>query len=176
MSGAARNADATDGADDHQDRARDQQDNLSATALTIFRLNGQFLSVADELARPAGLTAAWWQVLGAVLAQPLPVSGVARAMGITRQSVQRIADLLVKQGLAEYVPNPAHRRAKLLRPTEEGRAAVARINPGHAVLARRLAEALGEREFGETVRVLRQLSLVMDELAGSTAEESPTTD
>ncbi|MFE9910668.1 MarR family winged helix-turn-helix transcriptional regulator [Streptomyces clavifer] len=142
--------------------SRTQQDHFSRTALGVFRLNGQFLSVAEELAKPAGLTAAWWQVLGAVLAEPLPVSGIARAMGITRQSVQRIADLLVDKGLAEYLANPAHRRAKLLRPTEEGRAAVARIGPGHAELAARLAAELGEERFAETVRVLERLSAAME--------------
>lgn len=102
---------------------------MSASALTAFRLNGQFFEIAEELARPAGLTAAWWQVLGAVLYEPLPVAGIARVMGMTRQGVQRIADLLVEKGLAAYQPNPAHRRAKLVAPTEEGRAAVARITP-----------------------------------------------
>lgn len=136
---------------------------FSRTALGVFRLNGQFLTVADELARPGGLTAAWWQVLGAVLREPLPVAGIARAMGITRQSVQRVADLLVRRGLAEYAPNPAHRRAKLLRPTEEGLAAVRKINPGHAEAAARLADALGEEEFAETVRVLERLSEVLAE-------------
>ncbi|MFB6783719.1 MULTISPECIES: MarR family winged helix-turn-helix transcriptional regulator [unclassified Streptomyces] len=142
--------------------SREQQDALSRTALGVFRLNGQFLAVSEELAAPAGLTAAWWQVLGAVLAEPLPVSGIARAMGITRQSVQRIADLLVGKGLAEYVPNPAHRRAKLLRPTEEGRAAVSRIGPGHAEFAARLAQELGAEGFAETVRVLERLSVAVD--------------
>lgn len=142
--------------------SRARQDLLSRSALGVFRLNGQFLSVADELARPAGLTAAWWQVLGAVLREPLPVSGIARAMGITRQSVQRIADLLVDKGLAEYLPNPAHRRAKLLTPTEDGRAAVTKVDPGHADLADRLAEALGEDGFAETVRVLERLSAALD--------------
>ncbi|MGW1882864.1 MarR family winged helix-turn-helix transcriptional regulator [Streptomyces sp. NPDC001970] len=146
--------------------SREQQDLLSATALGVFRLNGQFLSVAEELARPAGLTAAWWQVLGAVLGEPLPVAGIARAMGITRQSVQRIADLLVDKGLAEYVPNPAHRRAKLLRPTAEGRAAIDRIDPVHADLAARLADQLGEEGFAETVRVLERLGAAMDSVTG----------
>lgn len=149
---------------------RELQDLLSRTALTVFRLNGQFLSVADELARPAGLTAAWWQVLGAVLREPLPVSGIARAMGITRQSVQRIADLLVDRGLAEYLPNPAHRRAKLLAPTAAGRAAVAEINPGHATLAGRLAKALGEEEFAETARVLERLSAALEEIGAPGTE------
>ncbi|MFE0256026.1 MarR family winged helix-turn-helix transcriptional regulator [Streptomyces sp. NPDC059010] len=145
--------------------SRERQDLLSRSALGVFRLNGQFLAVAEELAKPAGLTAAWWQVLGAVLGEPLPVSGIARAMGITRQSVQRIADLLVEKGLAEYRPNPAHRRAKLLAPTEEGRAAVSRINPGHTAFADRLAEAFGEVELADAVRVLERLSKVLDDLA-----------
>ncbi|MFJ4912998.1 MarR family winged helix-turn-helix transcriptional regulator [Streptomyces sp. NPDC088726] len=142
--------------------SRTEQDRLSRTALGVFRLNGQFLALSTELARPAGLTAAWWQVLGAVLAEPLPVSGIARAMGITRQAVQRIADLLVGKGLAEYVPNPAHRRAKLLRPTPEGRTAMSRIGPGHAEFAARLSLELGPEALAETVRVLERLSRAMD--------------
>ncbi|KUH39836.1 MULTISPECIES: MarR family winged helix-turn-helix transcriptional regulator [Streptomyces] len=152
---------------------RAEQALLSRTALGVFRLNGQFLAVSEELARPAGLTAAWWQVLGAVLREPLPVSGIARTMGITRQSVQRVADLLVERGLAAYAPNPAHRRAKLLRPTEEGRAAVARIDPGHADLAARLAAELGEEAFAETARVLERLSRAMDTVAGQRGANGP---
>ncbi|MFF9284938.1 MarR family winged helix-turn-helix transcriptional regulator [Streptomyces griseosporeus] len=144
--------------------SRRRQDLLSRGALGVFRLNGQFLAVAEELARPAGITAARWQVLGAVLREPLPVAGIARAMGITRQSVQRIADLLVDRGLAEYRPNPAHRRAKLLTPTEEGRAAIARIDPGHAAFADRLAEAVGEAELAQAVEALERLSKALDEL------------
>ncbi|MFB4193050.1 MarR family winged helix-turn-helix transcriptional regulator [Streptomyces carpaticus] len=138
---------------------------FSGAALTAFRLNGQFLSVAEGLARPAGLTAAWWQVLGAVVDAPLPVSAIARAMGIRRQSVQRIADLLVERGLAAYEPNPAHRRAKLLVPTAEGRRAMGRIGPGHAAFADRLSEALGgEREFAEVLATLGRLSEALDRL------------
>jgi DNA-binding MarR family transcriptional regulator len=140
-----------------------QQELLSAVALTTFRLNGQLLSVAERLARPAGLTAAWWQVLGAVLPGPLPVAGIARTMGVTRQSVQRIADLLVEQGLAEYRPNPAHRRAKLVAATGEGREAVRRIDPAHAAYAVELCRALGgPEEFAATVAALRRLSTALD--------------
>ncbi|MER5961010.1 MarR family winged helix-turn-helix transcriptional regulator [Streptomyces sp. NPDC002057] len=153
--------------------SRAPQDALSRTALGVFRLNGQFLAVSEELAEPAGLTAAWWQVLGAVLPEPLPVAGIARVMGITRQSVQRIADLLVREGLAAYEPNPAHRRAKLLAPTEAGRAAIGRIEPGHARLAAALVGELGGQEaFDETVRVLERLSGAL-ERAGGTYRSSP---
>lgn len=148
--------------------SRDQQDALSRTALGVFRVNGRLLALSEKLAEPAGLTAAWWQVLGAVLPEPLPVAGIARVMGITRQSVQRIADLLVAQGLAAYAPNPAHRRAKLLTPTPAGRGAIDRIGPGHAELAARLTRELGGQEaFDETVRVLERLALALDAIDAS---------
>lgn len=137
---------------------------LSGAALATFRLNGQFIGLADELARPAGLTAAWWQVLGALLHEPLPVAGIAREMGITRQSVQRIADLLVERGLAEYQPNPAHRRAKLLQPTDEGYQAIARISPGHTAFAKRLVKQVGANELEQALDALRRLSRALEAL------------
>ncbi|UGT58952.1 MarR family winged helix-turn-helix transcriptional regulator [Nocardia asteroides] len=141
-----------------------EQELFSTAAVTSFALNGRFLAVAEKLAAPAGLTAAWWQVLGAVLPEPLPVAGIARAMGITRQSVQRIADLLVGKGLAEYRENPAHRRAKLVAVTDEGLAAVRRISPQHARVAHRLAAELGAERFAEIVAALTELAATMDRL------------
>jgi DNA-binding MarR family transcriptional regulator len=137
---------------------------FSAAAITTFKLNGQFLSIAEELAQPAGITAAWWQVLGAVLPAPLPVSGIAREMGITRQSVQRIADLLVAKGLAEYRTNPAHRRAKLVAVTESGHEAMRRITPQHAKMAERLAALLGAERLNDIVDALLDLSAALDAL------------
>lgn len=150
--------------DQQRDGHATQQELLSGVALTAFRLNGQFLAVAEEMARPAGLTAAWWQVLGAVLREPLPVAGIAREMGITRQSVQRIADLLVERGYAEYLPNPAHRRAKLVRPTDEGYAAVRRIDPAHAEVAGRLAAELGVDELRAALGSMRRLSEALERI------------
>jgi DNA-binding MarR family transcriptional regulator len=137
---------------------------LSDAALTSFRLNGQLLAVAEELARPVGLTAAWWQVLGAALAEPQSVSEIARAMGLTRQSVQRIADLLVERGLAAYADNPAHRRAKLVTPTSAGRKAVAAINPAHRVRAEALTAEMGPDRLAEVLAGMHELSAALDRL------------
>lgn len=140
----------------------EEQELFSTAAITSFQLNGQFLAIAEELARPAGITAAWWQVLGAVLHEPLPVAGVARAMGITRQSVQRIADLLVDKGLAEYRENPAHKRAKLVAITDAGHGAVRRIEPQHAKMAARLTAELGPERFADIVEALTTLSAALE--------------
>lgn len=149
---------------------------LDGVATASFRLNGQFLARGDQLARPAGLTASRWQVLYAVDREPLPVAGVARAMGVARQSVQRIADVLVDQGLAAYEPNPAHRRAKLLRPTRAGRRALARLDPGHGEFAVRLGHRLGgEERFRETLAALRRLSAAMEALQAEDVEAAEET-
>jgi DNA-binding MarR family transcriptional regulator len=142
-----------------------EQELLSQAAKTAFRLNGQFFDLGEHLSRPRGLTAATWQVLAAVLNEPMPVAGIARIVGITRQSVQRTADILVQQGLAEYLPNPAHQRAKLLLPTNEGREAIRRIAPSHAAFAGRLAEELGIDELRTVVEKLTVLSAALQRIA-----------
>ncbi|MGK9271257.1 MarR family winged helix-turn-helix transcriptional regulator [Williamsia muralis] len=142
----------------------DPQDLLSDSALTTFRLNGQFMAVAEQLAEPAGLTATRWQVLGAILGEPLTVSDIARTMGITRQSVQRTADVLAAQGLVAYHDNPAHRRAKLVAGTDAGRDAVHRINPGHAALAAQLCGHLGVERWEAALAGLRDLSEALESL------------
>jgi DNA-binding MarR family transcriptional regulator len=101
-------------------------------------------------------------ILGAVRPAPAAVAGIAREMGITRQSVQRIADILVERGLAEYRDNPAHQRAKLLTATGAGRASVQRIGPAHRVAARKLAKRLGRDRFADILAGLRELSAALD--------------
>ncbi|ORM23968.1 MarR family transcriptional regulator [Williamsia sp. 1135] len=142
----------------------DPQQLLSDSALTAFRLNGQFLAVAEALAAPAGLTATRWQVLGAVLSEPLSVSDIAREMGITRQSVQRTADLLAEQGLVTFRDNPAHRRAKLVEVTDAGLSAVRLINPGHRDMARRLSELIDETTWATALSGLQELSEALQKL------------
>lgn len=132
-------------------------DALTDLVIRTFRLNGLFLAVAEHMARPAGLTAARWQVLGAVLREPLTVSDAARAMGLTRQSVQRLADALVADGMAEFVDNPRHRRAKLLRPTRAGWDAIDVIRPLQHAFTHQATE-------GMDADALRQAVAVMDGL------------
>ncbi|MEQ8965301.1 MAG: MarR family transcriptional regulator [Azospirillaceae bacterium] len=147
------------------------QENLSRTALAVFAINGQLLDLSNALAAPAGLTATEWQVLGAVLKTPLTQAQIARRMGITRQSVQRTAKQLVARGLAARQRNPDHRKAMLMTPTEAGMAAISRINPGHAELARRLEDALGVDVFARIAEDLETLTLVLDQIEGGSRDD-----
>lgn len=95
---------------------------LSDLIVEIFRLNGDLIEAGDALVGDLGLTSARWQVLGAISRSPvaLPVAHLARDMGLTRQSVQRVVDDLNATGLVRLDPNPHHSRAKLVAMTEHG--------------------------------------------------------
>lgn len=102
---------------------------LKALIIEVFQTNGQFLSIGDLLSAEVGLTGARWQVLGALHLeqQALTVAQIARRMGLQRQSVQRLTDILVQQGILAYHPNPEHKRAKLVDFTDKGRQVYAQL-------------------------------------------------
>ena len=134
-------------------------DALTQLVLPTFELNGEFLAAAETMTRPVGLTPAWWQVLGATLDEPLPVAEIARrvGLGLARQSVQRVADLLVAREWAAYRDNPAHRRAKLLEPTPAGREVVDRLTVAQHAWADAVGAEVGEDELREALSVLRRV-------------------
>lgn len=129
----------------------------SRLALEVFRLNGALIATGDALVAPLGLTSARWQVMGAVAEARggLPVAGVARNMGLVRQSVQRIADELAAEGILCFAPNPHHRRAKLIQLTERGAALFAEANRRWLALADALLAALGAEDAARAAGVLR---------------------
>jgi DNA-binding MarR family transcriptional regulator len=135
---------------------------LTELILTTFRLNGRLMDVAQEMAEKGGITAAWWQVLGGVLDQPRSVAQIGRLMGMTRQGVQRVADLLVAKQLAEYRPNPAHRRAKLLACTEAGYWAIRRIGLVQRPFAARIAAEVGTGQLRAALTTMRHLVAVLE--------------
>lgn len=74
--------------------------------LELFRLNGCVLAEGDRLTAPEGLSSARWQVMGAIDEGPQTVSGIARRMGLTRQSVQRTVNELARSGIVRMLENP----------------------------------------------------------------------
>ncbi len=143
-------------------------DLVNGIVLNVFKLNGYFIKAADSITRESELTSARWQVLGMVLHEQFTVAAISRSMGLARQSVQRIADILVSEGLAEYLPNPAHKRAKLLSCTEKGIYSIKKIRPKAISWAEQVNELIGEDELKEvdkvTSNLLSKLITAEDEL------------
>ncbi|WP_041829352.1 MarR family winged helix-turn-helix transcriptional regulator [Paracidovorax avenae] len=134
-------------------------------ALAIFAANGRLLNAGNELVAHLGLTSAWWQVLAALRysAGPLAVASIARNMGLTRQAVQRIVDLLEERGLVEFQPNPHHRRAKLVVLTRAGLDAVTRAERAVAPIDQAIAERIGTARIRGAVATLRAMVEVISE-------------
>lgn len=135
---------------------------LTELILTTFRLNARLMEAAEGMAAAGGLTAARWQVLGGVLDQPRSVADVGRLMGMSRQGVQRIADLLVEQGLACYQPNPAHQRAKLLACTEAGHWSIRQIALRQHPWTNEIGASVSLDELSAAQQTMAQLVKTLD--------------
>jgi DNA-binding MarR family transcriptional regulator len=135
---------------------------FSELVVRVFRLDGLLTAAGDALAEPVGQTTARWRVLAAVEREPLSVSAVAHAWSLARQSVQRIADLLEEEGLVAYEENPTHRRAKLMRLTPAGRAALRRIQAAQLAWADELGAEVGEAELQTANRTLERVIEALD--------------
>jgi DNA-binding MarR family transcriptional regulator len=105
-------------------------------------LHRTLLAVGESIAGTAGQSHARSQCLQQIADEPRTVAAIAVRLAMTRQSVQRVADLLVDDGLAGYAANPHHRRAQLLRLTPGGRQALDRMTEEHHAWVRRAATAL----------------------------------
>jgi DNA-binding MarR family transcriptional regulator len=127
--------------------------------LEIFRLNGRLLAAGDALVADIGLSSARWQVLGAVALSPvpLPVAHLARNMGLARQSVQRLVDEMLDDGLVRYAPNPHHRRAKLVLLTARGDMTYRAAMDRRAPWAFELASGLTSQAILFTTSILRRI-------------------
>jgi DNA-binding MarR family transcriptional regulator len=137
-------------------------DAFSQLVVQIFQLNGMLTGAGDELARPAGLTTARWRVLAAIEDEPKTVAGIARGWGLARQSVQRVADSLVDEGLARFVDNPDHQRAKLLSVSPRGKAALRRVQNAQRSWANEMGERLGGNSLRSAREVLTRLMRALD--------------
>ncbi len=128
--------------------------------LKAFKLNGLLLATGDRLVRHLGMTSARWQVMGAIdVAQvPLTVAQIARNMGLQRQSVQRLANILSVETLVRFVENPHHKRAKLVELTERGHAILKKVKRVQVTWANQISSGIRERDLKQTEAVLQELN------------------
>ena len=98
-------------------------------ALSVFRLNGFLVAEGDAMTHNMGLTSARWKVIAVIALSNagMTVPGIARVLGQSRQAVQRITDVMVEDGLLEYMPNPRHKRSGLVILSARGRDAYVQL-------------------------------------------------
>jgi DNA-binding MarR family transcriptional regulator len=123
----------------------------------VIRLAEFFTQTGEALARPEGQTLARWLVLETLEGGPAPVAEIARRLRLARQSVQRVADLLDRDGLVAYEPNPRHRLAKLARLTPAGVEVLRRIQRAQRDWSEVQGGQVGLADLEQAVQLLRRI-------------------
>jgi len=82
------------------------------------------------------------------------VPALARTRSVTRQHVQEVVTALVADRLVELVPNPRHRRSRLVRATARGQALVQRMDDTDDRVLIAVGMDLSTRDLEITARTL----------------------
>lgn len=123
----------------------------------IYELAGRFRDNGEAVAATVGQTQARWQVMNAASAEPRTVPQIARRLGVTRQNVQRIADVLVVEGWGRFETNPDHRGSPHFVLNPRGRQALDQLTKAAISYHARLARKLPAHEIAAIHRGLRRL-------------------
>lgn len=130
----------------------------------IFRINGLLLADGDRMAEGVGLTSARWKVIGVIALSNagVTVPGIARALGQSRQAVQRITDVMQIDGLVSYATNPRHKRSVLVQLTDQGQQVYHALRTVQDPWAIGLTDDVPVDELESALRLLQRLIFRME--------------
>jgi DNA-binding MarR family transcriptional regulator len=137
----------------------------------IYELAGAFRRRGEAIARGVDQTQTRWQILSAASGAAKTVPQIARRLGVSRQNVQKIADLLVADDLARYAGNPDHRTSPLLVPTEAGAEALDALTRAARIFHAKLAARLKGADLARMRDGLRTLIAALGDIR--TEEDEP---
>ena len=145
--------------------------------VTPERVGERFLAVfhrmhraADERMTASGLSLARTKVLRHLAAAgPVRSGTLAGVCGVVPHSITDIVDGLERDGLAERQPDPADRRAKLIRLTDKGAAALTTAAATREHLLNTLFGALDAAERQQLLDLLDHLDTALTSLSAGDA-------
>ena len=137
---------------------------FTKVVLEMFKIEGMLNSEGDKLTKEFGLTSARWKIIGAVemSTEPLTVPQIGRTMGQSRQAVQRLVDIMTKDGLLQQVNNPNHKRAKYIELTPKAKEIYSKLDNQQILWAKQCSSELKKSELETTLDVLKKLSNQFD--------------
>lgn len=133
---------------------------FTSIALEIFKVEGMLSTEGDSLTKEFGLTSSRWKILGAIsMAQiPVTVPQIAREMGQSRQAVQRLVDVMSKDGLLQSIDNPNHKRAKYINMTAKAENIYKQLHNKQIPWAEQCSTDITISELETTLSALRKIS------------------
>ena len=128
----------------------------------VFAAHSSVLRHGDRANAPFGQSSARWRVMFNIAQGTGSVSEIARATNYTRQSIQRLADNLVAEGLATYAPDPDDRRRQTITLTDEGNTLLQEMESDFDRWSKRLVKKLGKENIAHTIEHLHELKRILD--------------
>ena len=128
--------------------------------LEVFKLGGLLINEGDQLTKEFGITSARWKVLGAIAlaGSPLTVPQIARTMGLSRQAVQRLVDVMHSEEFLELLPNPDHKKAKLVSLSDKGLDIYSKLDKKQVKWANKNSQNLTQKDLEAALSVLNNIS------------------
>ena len=130
--------------------------------LKLLEVHGLLEHAGHLITKPLEQSPARWKVLGAIDAGPLTVSQVARRMGIARQSVQRVANILRGEALIEFIPNMDHVNSPKLKLTHTGEKTLRKINQRQVKWANAIGADFSINELNDFLGFLHKFQEGLD--------------
>ena len=130
------------------------EDLIVEIVATFFLLRAEGIRIGVVSSSGEG----YWSVLRLLKVRgPQTVPQLARYRYVPRQSVQKLANEMLHDGVIEFLNNPAHKRSKLLRLTPKGEAVFQEMSDRIATLAETLAEQQDTAQLQNAANVVKQL-------------------
>lgn len=126
----------------------------------LVYVNKLLRDAGEKAAAAAGQTHARRMVLQSA-GDGTTVADIARALGLQRQGVQRIADELVADGLGRYGHNPRHKKSRLFAVTPSGQSTLAAVHEEHAAWLTELNEAAPDMDWASLHLTLDRLTAAL---------------
>jgi len=127
--------------------------------LSVFRLSGLLQAAGDKMAEGVDLTSARWKVIGiiALANGGVTVPAIGRALGQSRQAVQRITNVMEEDGLLYYQLNPRHKRSPLVILTDQGQQVYNALRTVQDPWALENTSELAVQDLETSLRLIRRL-------------------
>ncbi|EAR61315.1 MarR family winged helix-turn-helix transcriptional regulator [Neptuniibacter caesariensis] len=133
---------------------------FTQVVLEVFKVGGLLNIDGDKLTKEFGLTASRWKILGAIMLSdnPVTVPEIGRYMGQSRQAVQRLVDVMAKDGLLTMTENPNHKRAKYIQMTTKAVDIYKQLDMKQVKWAEGLSSDLSTSEMESALKVLKHIA------------------
>jgi DNA-binding MarR family transcriptional regulator len=128
----------------------------------VFAAHSSVLRYGDRANAAFGQSSARWRVMFNIAQGNGTVGEIARQTDYTRQSIQRLADTLVADGLATYAPDPHDRRKQIITLTPKGSALLAEMEADFDRWSKRLVKTLGADNVTDMSQHLHELKRILD--------------